>query len=137
MFQRVQIVGRVLPGNLPKIQSQDLPSFLYASKCCSSRSDHQLCLLVLECPYLALFKHPSLSLLDSGLLLLKPPSSSLLDSSLLHDARALASMALPFWGQVHVASTWLRPAPTAVDRVAPPNEGWDEVCQLKPVKRNE
>jgi hypothetical protein len=38
--------GRVLPGNLPKIRSQDLPSLLYASKRCWYRSDHRLCLLV-------------------------------------------------------------------------------------------
>src|ERR1700743_1739113 len=66
IFQRVRIAGRVLPGNLSKIHSQDLPSFLYASKRCSSRSDHRLCLLVLECPCSASLKHPSSSLLDSG-----------------------------------------------------------------------
>jgi hypothetical protein len=43
MFQRVRIAGRVLPGSLLKIQHQDLPSFLYASKRCSTRSDHRLC----------------------------------------------------------------------------------------------
>ena len=47
MFQCVRIAGRVLPGNLLKIHSQDLPSFLYASKRCSSSPDHRLCLLVL------------------------------------------------------------------------------------------
>jgi hypothetical protein len=78
MFQRVRIAGRVLPGNLPKIHSQDLPSFLYASKRCSSRSDHRLCLLVLERP--CSVKHPSSSLRDSGSLSLNPPSSSLLDA---------------------------------------------------------
>jgi len=61
MFQRVRTAAGVLPGNLPKIQSQDLSAFLYASKRCSSMSDHQLCLLVLE--------HPSSSLLDSELLI--------------------------------------------------------------------
>jgi hypothetical protein len=50
MFQRVRIAGQVLPGYLPKIPSQDLPSFLYANKCCSSRSNHRLCLLVRERP---------------------------------------------------------------------------------------
>jgi hypothetical protein len=136
MFQRVRIAGPVLPENLPKIQSQDLPSFLYAIKRCSSRSDHRLCLLVLECPCSTSLKHPSSSLLDSGSLSLKPPSSSLLGGSLLHDARALVSTSLPFWGRVHVTSTWLQSA-FAVDRVALPNESWDEVYWLKPVKRNE
>jgi hypothetical protein len=49
MFQRVRMAGRVLPGNLRKIQFQGLPS-LYSSKRCSSRSDHRLCLLVIERP---------------------------------------------------------------------------------------
>lgn len=123
MFQRVRTAGRVLPGNLPKIHSQDLPSFLYASKRCSSRSDHRLCLLVVERPCSASLKHPSSSLLDSGSLSLKPPSSLLFENSLLRDARAPASTTLPSWGRVRVASTWLRPASAAVDRVAPPNEG--------------
>jgi hypothetical protein len=81
MFQRVRIAGRVLPGNLPKIQSQDLPSFLYASKRCSSKSDHGIFILVLErlC-FSASLDHPSSSLLDSKSLSLRPPSSLLIDS---------------------------------------------------------
>jgi hypothetical protein len=40
MFQHVRIAGRVLPGNLPKIQSQDLPSCMPG----------WFCLLILERP---------------------------------------------------------------------------------------
>jgi hypothetical protein len=105
MFQRVRIAGRVLPGNLRKIQSQGLPSFLYASKRCSSRPDHRLCLLVLEWLWSSSLEHSSSSaLLRSGSLSLKP---SLLDGSLLRDTRALASTALPSWVRVCVALTWL------------------------------
>ena len=46
MFQRVRTAGRVLPGNLRKIQLQDLPSFLYASKRCSSMGSHGIFILV-------------------------------------------------------------------------------------------
>jgi hypothetical protein len=92
--------GRVLPRNLPKIHSQNLPSFLYASKRCSSRSDHRLCLLVLECSCLSLLEHLPSSLLRSGWLSLKPPSSSLLDGLLPCDTRATASTALPCWGWI-------------------------------------
>ena len=81
MFERVRTAGRVLPGNLPKIHFQDLPS-LYASKRCSSRSDHRLCLLVRERPCSSSLRHPSSPLLGSESLSLKPPSSSLLDGLL-------------------------------------------------------
>lgn len=137
MFQRVRIAGRVLPGNLPKIQSQGLSSFLYASKRCSSSFDHGLCLLALERPSSSSLEHPESPLLDSESLFLKPPSSSLIDGLLLHDARAPASTALPSWGRVRVASMWPRPASVVVDKVVPPNVGRDKVCRLKPVKRNE
>jgi hypothetical protein len=137
MFQRVRTAGRVLPGNLRKIHSQDLPSFLYASKRCSSRYGHRLCLLVLERPCSPSLEHPSSSLLDSESLSLKPLSSSLLECSLLRDARAPASTALPSWGRVRVASTWSRLAPAVVDKVVPPNVGRDDACRLKPVKRYE
>lgn len=93
MFQRVRTAGRLLPGNLPKIHSQDLPSLLYASKPCSSRFDHRLCLLVCERLCSSSLEHPSPSLLGSGLLSLKPPSSSLLDGLPPCDARASASSA--------------------------------------------
>jgi hypothetical protein len=39
--------------------------------------------------------------------------------------------------RVRVACLCVRPASAAVDKVVPPNEGRDEVCRLKPVKRNE
>lgn len=48
MVQRVRTAAGVLPGNLPKIQSQDLSSFLYASKRCSSTGSHGIFILVLE-----------------------------------------------------------------------------------------
>jgi len=110
---------QVLPGNLPKIHSQDLPSFLYASKRYSSRPNHRPCLLVLERPCSASLEHLSSSLLDSESLSLKLSLSLLLNNLLLR-----------------VASTLSRPASTVVDRVVPPNEGRDEVYRLKPVKRN-
>jgi hypothetical protein len=137
MFQRVRIAGRVLPGNLRKIHPQDLSSFLYASKRCSSRFDHRLCLLVLEQPCSPSLEHSSSSLLDPESLSLKLPSSLLIDGLLLRDARAPASTALPSLGRVRVASTWSRPASAVVDRVAPPYEGRDAICRLKPLKRYE
>jgi len=82
MFQRIRIAGRVLPGNLRKIHSQDLPSFLYATKRCSSRSDHRLCLHVLERLCSSSLEHPSSPLLRSGSLSLKSLSSLLLDGLL-------------------------------------------------------
>jgi hypothetical protein len=100
MFQRVRTAGRVLPGNLPKIHSQGLPSFLYASKRCSSRSDHRLCLLVLECPCSSSLGHPSSSLLGSGSLSLKPPSSSLLDGYSLAIQEPRHPRLLPGWGWI-------------------------------------
>jgi hypothetical protein len=72
IFQCVRIAGRVLPGNLPKIHSQDLPSFFHASKRCSSHSVHRPCLASLESP---------LSLLKSGTPSLKSSSSPLIDGS--------------------------------------------------------
>jgi hypothetical protein len=57
MFQRVRTAGWVLPGNLPKIHTQDLSSFLYASKRCSSRFNHRLCLLVLGLPRISIVRH--------------------------------------------------------------------------------
>jgi hypothetical protein len=138
MFQRVRVRTAVLPGNLPKIHTQDLPSFLDASKRCSSKSGHRLCLLVLEQFCSASLEHPSSSLLTSGSLSLKSFSSlSLLAGSLPCDARASACTALPFWGRVYVASTWLRPAPAVVDIFVPLDESRDGVCRLEPVKRNE
>jgi hypothetical protein len=83
-----------------------------------------------------LLKHLSLLLLDLESLSLKPPSSSLLNGLLLHNARALASMALLFWGQVCITLMWLQ-LTTAVDRVTLLNKGWDKVYQLKPVERKE
>ena len=76
----MRTAGQVLPGSLPKIHSQDLPSFLYASKRCSSKSDHRLCLLVLERPCSASLESP-LSLLKSGSPSLESSSSSPLDGS--------------------------------------------------------
>jgi hypothetical protein len=137
IFQRVRIIGRVLPGNLRKIHSQDLSSFLYASKRCSSRSNHRLCLLVLERPCSPSLEHSSSSLLDSESQSLRPPSLLLLDGSLLRDARAPALTALPSWGWVRLALTWPRPASAVVGRAAPLNEGRDDACQLKLVKRYE
>ena len=51
------------------------------------------------------------------------------------DARAPVSTALPSLGRVRVASTWSRSASTVVDRVVLLNEGRDDTCPLKPLKR--
>jgi hypothetical protein len=58
-------VAGVLPRNLLKIQSQDLPSVLYASKRCSSTASHGIFILVLK-PYLSSPEHRSSSLLRLG-----------------------------------------------------------------------
>jgi hypothetical protein len=137
MVQRVRTAAGVLPGNFLKIQSQDLSSFLYTSKRCSSMSSHRLCLLVLERPCSSSLEHSSLPLLDSESQLFRPPSSLLLDGSLLRDARAPALTALPSWGRVRLALTWPRPASAVVGRAALSNEGRNDACQLKPVKRYE
>jgi len=129
MFQRVRIAGRVLLGNLPKIHSQDLPSFLYTSKRCSSRSDHRLCLVVLEHFCSSSLKQPSS--------LLKPLSSSLLADSLPCCVTVLASTALPCWSMVERVSSRIGLASAAVDTVVPLDERRDEACQLKPVTKNE
>jgi hypothetical protein len=137
MFQRIRIAGRVLPGNLWKIHSQDLPSFLYTSKRCSSRSNYRLCLLVLERPYSPLLEHPLTSLLDSESLLLKLLSLLLLDCLLLCDARAPVLTALSSWGRVYIVLTWLWHAPVVVNKVVLLNVGCNDICRLKPVKRYE
>ena len=137
MVQRVRTAAGVLPGNFLKVQSQDLSSFLYASKRYSSRSDHRLYLLVLERPYSPSLEHSLLSLLDSESLSLKPPSSSLIDGLLLRNTRVPVLITLPSLGRVRVASIWSRPASAIVDRVALPNEGRDDIYRLKPLKRYE
>jgi hypothetical protein len=78
MFQRVCIAG---------VQLQGLPSFLYATKRCSSWCDHRLCLLVLERPCSASLESP-LSLLKSGSPSLESLLSSLLDGSIVSVAGA-------------------------------------------------
>lgn len=65
VVKRVRIAGQVLPENFLKFTLPRLALFLISSKRCSSRSDHQLCLLVLE--------HPLPPLLGSRSLSLKPP----------------------------------------------------------------
>jgi len=119
MFQRVRTAAGVLLWNLPKIQSQNLSVFLYASKRCSSMSDHRLCLLVLE--------YPSSSLLDSesliaGLLLrCKSPGTNCSDP-LGSGTRS-----------IDVVTACLRS--NRQSRAIERRPGW--VCQLKPVMRNE
>ena len=53
------------PSPAGELAKDPLPVFLYASKRCSSRSDHRLCLLVLKRPWSASLESP-LSLLKSG-----------------------------------------------------------------------
>jgi len=91
MIQRVRIGGRVLLRNFPKIHSQDSPSFLYASKRCSSRADHRFCLFVLERPCSA-SQESLLSLLKSGSPSLKSSLSPLLDGSTFSDTEAPTSI---------------------------------------------
>jgi hypothetical protein len=134
MVQRVRTAAGVLPGNFLKIHFQGLPSF-HASKRYSSRTPHGIFILVPERPSPPSLEHPSSSLLRSGSLSLKPPSSSPLDGSLPRDARALVLTALPSLGRVRVASMWSRSASAVVDRVVLPNEGRDDTCRLKPLKR--
>ena len=81
MLHRVSTAAGVLVENLRKIDLQDLPSFLYASKRCLSISFHGIFFLVLE-RFCSSSLELSSSLLGSGLLSLNPPSSLLVDSSL-------------------------------------------------------
>jgi hypothetical protein len=123
MFQRVRMAGRVLPGNFLKIHSQDLFSFLYASKRCSSRSDHRLCLLVLEWLCSSSLEQLSSSLLGSGLSLsLKLLSLLLLAGSLPPCATVSVSTALPCWSMVEGTSLGIGFAFVAVDRIILFNE---------------
>ena len=137
MFQRVRMAGRVLPGNLRKIHSQGLPSFLYASKRYSSTSSYGIFFLVLECFCSSSLEQPSSSLLGSGSLSLKPPSLLLLASSLPRCVIVLVSTALAYWSIVADGLSRIGFASAAVDRIVPLNESRDEGCRLKPVKRNE
>ena len=84
---RYTMVVRTPAAVLPK----NLPSFLYASKRCSSKSDHQLCLLTLERHCSASLESP-LSPLNSGSPSLESSSSSLLDGSTFSDAGAPTPM---------------------------------------------
>ncbi|KAL5347667.1 hypothetical protein ACLOAV_007076 [Pseudogymnoascus australis] len=80
VLQRVRTAPAVLPGNLLKIHSQDLPSFLYANKRCLSSGDHSLYFLLFERPTLSSLEYlsPSLPLLRSPSP--KPSTSDLLDA---------------------------------------------------------
>jgi hypothetical protein len=132
MVQRVRTAAGVLPGNFLKVQSQDLSSFLYASKRCSSTGSHGIFILVLE-PCFFLLEYALSSLLRSGSLLHKLLSSSLLDGSLSSDGRAPALTALLYWSVVKGASSKTRLASTVGDKIVL-LESRDEVCRLKPVK---
>lgn len=66
-------------------------SFLYASKRCSSRSGHRLCLFVLEWPCSSLQESP-LSLLKAGSPSLESSSSPLLDGSTFSNTEAPTPM---------------------------------------------
>jgi len=122
MFQHIYIAGRVLPGNLWKIQSQGLPSFLYASKHCLSRSNHGIFFLVLESFCSSSLEQPSSSLLGLEPLSLKPLSSSLLAGSLPRCVTVPVLMALPCWSMVEDGSSRIGSASTAVDRIIPLDE---------------
>jgi hypothetical protein len=95
IFQRVRIAGRVLPGNLPKIHSQGLPSFLYTSKRCSSMPSYGIFFLVVKSFCLSLLEQPSSSLLGLKPLSLKLLSLLLLASLLLCYVIVLVLIALP------------------------------------------
>jgi hypothetical protein len=81
----------VLPGSLRKIHFQDLPSSLYTSKLCSSRSNRRLCLFVFKRPCSSL-QESLLSLLKVGSPSLESSSSPLLDGSTFSNAGALTPM---------------------------------------------
>jgi hypothetical protein len=70
MFHRVRTAAGVLVENFWKIHLQGLPSFLYASKRCSSMSSHGIFFLVLERFCSSLLEQLSSSLLGSGSLCL-------------------------------------------------------------------
>jgi len=129
MFPRVRIVGRVLPGNLPMIHSQDLSSFLYAGKRCWSMASHGAFFLVLERFCSSALEQPSSSR--------KPLSSSLLAGPLPCCVTVLLSTALPCWSIVEGTSSRIGSASAAIDRIVPLDESRDEVCRSKPAKRNE
>ena len=129
MFHRVRTAAGVLVGNFWKIQLQDLSSFLYANKRCSSMAPHGVFFLVLERFCSSSLEQPSSSL--------KPLSSSLLAGSLPRCVTFLVSTVLPCWSMVEGASSRIGSASLAVDRIVPLDESRDEVCRLKPVKRNE
>jgi hypothetical protein len=133
MFKRVRTAGWLLLGNCRKIHFHNLPSFLYASKRCSSTGSHGIFILMLE-PCFFLLEHTSSSLLRSGSLSLKPLSSSLLDGSLSSDSRAPAPTALLCWSVVEGALSKTQFASTVGDKIVPLESG-DEVCRLKPVKK--
>jgi len=126
--------ARVLPGNLQKIHSQDLPAFSYASKRRSSRSDHRLCLLALERLCSAALESSSSSLLRSGSLLLESLSSSLLDSSDPGDAVAPASTALPCQCRTLAALPWVRPVFGGIPLVLTLGESREDASRLKSIK---
>ena len=95
LFKRVRVAARVLPGNLRKIHSRDLP-FFHSSKRCSSRASYSIVILEPERPNLPLLEYPLSLLLRSGLLWLKLLSLLLLDSLLYRDARVPALTAPSF-----------------------------------------
>jgi hypothetical protein len=107
---------------LLKIHSQDLPSFMYASKRCSSMSSHEIFFLVLERFCSSSLEQPSSSLLRSGSLWLKPPLSSLLASPLPRCVIVLVSTALSYWSIVEDGSSRIGSAFAAVDRIVPLDE---------------
>lgn len=127
--------ARVLPGNLQKIHSQDLPAFSYASKRRSSRSDHRLCLLALERLCSAALESSSSPLLGSGSgsLLLGSLSSSLLNKSDPSDAVASAFTALPCQCRTLAALSWIRPVFGGIPLVLTVGESREDASRLKSI----
>jgi hypothetical protein len=136
MFHHVRIAGRVLLGNLSKIYSQDLPSFLVCQQALLIQRFPFMFILVLERPGSSSLEYPLSSLLELQSLSLNPLSSSRLDGLLLCDLTALDSTTLPGWGRIRVASLWLGIVSAVADAVIPSDEGRDGECRLKPDKRN-
>src|SRR5450432_2981750 len=87
--QRVRTAPGVPPRNLLKIQLQDMPSSLYASKAYLCSGNCALCFVVLERPCSSSVNDPSSLLLRLGSLSPKTPLSSLYDSSPVYSAIAL------------------------------------------------
>ncbi len=98
-------------GTCQRFTARTCPLVVYASKRCSSGSDHRLCLFVRKRPCLVVLEHPSSSLLRSVSISLK-----ILALSLLNDLFHLRCQSLGIHGSAGSGSDTRR---IFVDRVLP------------------